>query len=215
MAFNCLASLHHIPPGGWKYRQAESGMEIFGGDYFDLKEKVRKHRHINNFFTQELDNDIQTQICTRLPPAARAHFCKPCTQIATRSIDLEDVRHFLVTAASWVRKPEFVSQAEADRRAEICAGCPHNVAISGCSPCRGLVKWTFEVVGHKRTPFDYRLGACEVCGCSNQAQIHMPLEALKKGITAKMAFPDFCWKKSLQQTAPQIENDRAPLSQNK
>jgi hypothetical protein len=197
MAFDCLANLLHIPPGGWKYRQEESGLEIYGGDYFDLKEKVRNHRQINQFIGGDLDSEIQLQLCSRMTPAARAIFCRPCQRTAFVMVDLEDVTHFLKTAASWIKKPKFVSQAEADHRAEICASCPKNIGISGCTGCRNLVKWTFDLIGHRSTPFDSRLGACEVCHCSNQAQIHLPLEVLKKGITKKMVFPDHCWKKSL------------------
>lgn len=197
MAFNCLSNLLHVPPGGWKYRQEESGLEIYGGDYYDLKEKVRKHRQINQFTGGNLDDEIQTQICTRMGPGTRAFFCRPCQPYAFGSIDLEDVAHFLKTTASWVKKPTFVSQAEADRRAEICASCPQNIGITGCTGCRNLVKWTFQLIGHRSTPFDTKLGACAVCHCSNQAQIHLPLEVLKKGITKRMVFPDHCWKKPL------------------
>jgi hypothetical protein len=205
MSFDCLANLAHIPPGGWKYRQAESGLEIYGGDYFDLKEKVRMHRQTNQFGPTDLDQDIQAQLCSRLPVNARAIFCRPCVQTEIRSIDLEDVTHFLKTAASWIKKPRFVSQAEANSRAEICASCPKNVRITGCTACRNLIKWSFEVIGHRNTPFDSKLGACEVCGCGNAAQVHLPLEVLKKGVTKKMVFPDFCWKKSLSsQSAPPV-----------
>jgi hypothetical protein len=198
--FQCLSNLLHVPPGGWKYYQEDSGFELRGGDYYDLREKVRKHRQINSFIAgPDLDNEIQTQICTKLPSSARAVFCRPCQSLGSgHSVDLEDVRNFLQVAAQWMKKRSFVSQAEADTRAEICASCPKNIAIEGCRPCRGLIKYTLELVGNKHTPFDEQLGACEVCGCSNQAQVHLPLEALKKGITKKMAFPDYCWKRPLE-----------------
>jgi hypothetical protein len=195
--FQCLSNLLHIPPGGWKYTQEDSDLNITGGDYYHLRENVRKHRQINSFFAgPDLDNEIQTQICTKLPPNARAVFCRPCQSLGPgRSVDLEDVRHFLAVAGQWMKKREFVSQAEADTRAEICASCPKNIAIAGCRTCRGLIKHTLDLIGQKSTPFDDKLGACEVCGCGNQAQVHLPLEALKKGITKKMVFPDYCWKR--------------------
>lgn len=197
MAFSCLSNLLHVPPGGWKYTQSQSGFEIVGGDYYDLREKVRKHRQINQFVTgPELDAEIQEQICAKLDPAARASFCRDCNPASAypRVLSLEDVKHFLKVAAGWMKKPVFVSSIEAARRAEICASCPKNIGIAGCSSCHNLVKWTIELIGHRSTPFDAKLGACEVCGCGNQAQVHLPLEALAQGITPEMEFPDFCWK---------------------
>jgi hypothetical protein len=203
MSFSCLNNLLHVPPGGWKYTQTQSGLVIYGGDYYDLREKVRKHRQINRYLTgPELDSEIQEQLCAKLSPEARAHFCRDCSAVPqTRALALADVKHFLETAASWMAKPVFVSQTEAARRAEICASCPKNIPIAGCHACHNLVKWSIELIGHRTTPFDSKLGACEVCGCGNQAQVHLPLAVLAKGITPEMAFPAFCWKAKASQPA--------------
>src|SRR6267142_4330168 len=101
--YSCLSDLLHVPPGGWKYSQAQSGLEIFGGDYYDLREKVRQHRLINQYVTgPELDNEIQAQICGKFSADARAHFCRDCTGVVTtRALALNDVRHFLKVAKSW------------------------------------------------------------------------------------------------------------------
>lgn len=204
MSFFCLNSLLHVPPGGWKYVQAQSKFLIQGGDYYDLREKVRKHRQINRFKTgPELDQEIQEQICSSLPTQARASFCRDCAAASGsgRSLALEDVRHFLQVAKEWLPKPVFVAQIEADRRAEICASCPKNIPIAGCTSCRNLVKWSIELIGQRTTPFDSKLGACEVCGCGNQAQVHLPLRALAKGITPEMEFDPRCWKISARTTS--------------
>jgi hypothetical protein len=197
MAFSCLSNLLHIPPGGWKYTQGQSNLLIYGGDYYDLREKVRQHRQINRYQAgPELDQEIQAQICAGLSAAARAAFCRDCdTTVATRSLSLPDIKHFLKTAKSWALKPSFVSQFEANRRAEICASCPKNLPIAGCRACQNLVKWTIGLIGQRSTPFDEKLGGCEVCGCGNQAQVHLPLAVLAKGITDDMVFPKPCWKK--------------------
>jgi hypothetical protein len=220
MAFNCLGNLLHVPPGGWKYTQSQSGFEIAGGDYYDLREKVRKHRQLNNFVTgPELDAEIQEQLCAKMEPAARAGFCRDCHPSPdTRALNLEDVKHFLKVAAGWIRTPtRFVSQLEATRRAEICASCPKNLGIAGCHSCHNLVKWTIELIGHRSTPFDSKLGACEVCGCGNQAQVHLPLEVLANGITPEMEWPSFCWKaaakKPVSHSTPEPVNSGAPFGQ--
>src|ERR1700746_3802250 len=161
MAFSCLASLLHVPPGGWKFTEPLSGMLIYGGDYFDLREKVRKHREINLFVSgPELDRQVQEQICAGLTADARSRFCRECGPLINtgRTITLGDVKNFLAVAKAWVKDPQFVSQDEANRRAEICAGCPKNVPIAGCHTCRNLVKLTVALIGHRSTPFDGKLG---------------------------------------------------------
>jgi hypothetical protein len=219
MGFECLSNLLHVPPGGWKFQQKQSDLTIYGGDYYDLREKVRKHRQLNNYVTgPELDAEIQEQICTQLDPAGRARFCRDCDpKPLTRALALDDVKHFLKVAASWVKKPIFVSQIEATRRAEICASCPKNIGIAGCHGCQNLVKWTVELIGHRTTPFDHKLGACEVCGCGNQAQVHLPLSSLAQGITPEMEFPSFCWKlgakKPVSHSTPDPVDSGAPFGQ--
>ena len=194
--YSCLSNLMHVPPGGWNYVQPQSNLEIHGGDYYDLREKVRQHRLLNRFITgPELDAEIQEQICAKLPAEARASFCYDCqAKPVERMLELNDIKHFLKVAKSWAVKPSFVSQREANRRAEICASCPKNLPIHGCRACQNLVKWTLSLIGHRVTPFDDKLGGCEVCGCGNAAQVHLPLSVLAKGLTPEMEFPDFCWK---------------------
>jgi hypothetical protein len=209
MAFKCLANHLHVPPGGWEFTEPLSKMTIHGGDYFDLREKVRKHRTLNLFVSgPEIDNQIQEQICSNMSAAARARFCRECSsglasqQYSGRTLSLDDVKSFLIVAKSWVSNPQLVSAGEANRRAEICAGCPKNVPIAGCHSCRNLVKWSIALIGHRSTPFDNKLGGCEVCGCGNQAQVHLPLKDLQKGITPEMAFPSHCWKSLANKEEP-------------
>lgn len=183
-----------IPPGGWKYIQAETGMEIRGGDYYDLREKVRRHRQLNRLVTgPELDDQIQSQICEHMDPAARASWCRDkeikIDPSAAKQIDFNDVKHFLSTLGNLKK---FVPQAEAQRRAEICAACPQNIPIAGCTSCRNLVGLVFKVIGQRKTPFDHLLRGCGVCGCSLTASVHIPLEAFPT--QPHYEYPKWCWK---------------------
>jgi hypothetical protein len=191
--FSALNDVMKVPPGGWRYTQTDTGMELSGGDYYSLRERVRRHRQLNALAVgPELDDEIQAQICDRIGPVARAQFCRDkVVRVGDggRSVEFADVKHFLSTVSKLRR---FVSQTEANRRAEICASCPRNSPIAGCTGCRNLVGLLFNVIGNRHTPLDTRLGACGVCGCSLAASVHVPLENFP--IVKGHVYPDWCWR---------------------
>lgn len=99
---------------------------------------------------------------------------------------------------SWVaegRPP--VSPEEANRRAAICVGCPLNRVVGGCLGCIKFADIVATANGSRSTEFDEKLENCLVCGCSNKAQVWLPLEFLHtdKHKERNHQFPDHCWKK--------------------
>lgn len=182
-------------PGGWQYRQPETGYVMRSIVWGDLARRVASHRVANGIalkpgWESELENDVCEQagydgrVCQFVEnPAPR------------RGVRLDDVLNFLRVAARWLPKREWVAQEEAERRAAICAKCPLNVKVDGCTTCRNLVKDVAEFLGSRTTPQDSELEACGVCGCSNKAQVHLPMDALARGVTADMEFPEWCWKR--------------------
>lgn len=109
---------------------------------------------------------------------------------------IDDATAFIKVAGEWMKEGhEWVPQEEAERRAGICATCPENQLIAGCSGCRNLVGKLTGLLGGRKTTQDSKLQGCRVCGCSNVAQVHIPLTALSKGVKNDMDFPEHCWKK--------------------
>lgn len=68
-----------------------------------------------------------------------------------------------------------------------------NTFVSGCSACHKVVS---EVVGTKKTRYDYALNSCAVCKCVLKAKVHFPLETLDRE-TKKLQslYPEHCWLK--------------------
>lgn len=101
------------------------------------------------------------------------------------------IRRFLGSVALWALKGfKTVDQAEADRRAAICARCPSNKRVAGCLSCGGIRKMVDRLKGDRSTPFDNDLHACEECGCELKVKVWLPLDAVDNtGVT----FPDHCW----------------------
>ena len=91
-----------------------------------------------------------------------------------------------------------VDQSTAETRARICASCPANVMIRGCSACMGMANWIVKIRGNAKTESDGVLAQCGVCHCSNKAQVWVKAETLAKGVTPEMlekfkSLP-WCWK---------------------
>lgn len=184
-----LVDPYHIPPGGWHYVQTETGLEIRGGDFFDLCQKVRKHRQMNKLATSDLVAQVETQICERLNAEARSIYCRdsgPPKEL--KRVAFADVKHFLLTLS---HLKHFVPQKEAERRASICSTCPLNYPIAGCTSCRNLPGLIFRTIGRRTTSQDLHLKGCGVCGCSLAASVHVPLTAFPT--EPKYQYPQWCW----------------------
>lgn len=184
------------PNGGWRYTHPVTGMKFGSIVYGVLLTLVQKHCKANN-----LPFDLATfedELCKQ---AHNGGNCAEGTKeypVQPKRTTIDDAASFISVAKEWMKDRDFVPQEEAERRAEICAACPENQQIAGCSACRNLVGRLTQLLGQRRTKQDSKLQGCRVCGCSNVAQVHVPLDALAKGINPDMVFPDHCWKKEAQ-----------------
>lgn len=188
-----LSSRFEIPPGGWRFLVPQTGTHLVAADHSRLYNAaiadLEKHGvPVPIDYLQEFDDTLCHQIncpCEVVAPATNE----------TRTMTAGDAIRFLRVMREWAGVGgELVSQAEADRRAEICAGCPYNIPITGCSVCQGIAGKIAEIIGERGSRFDGQLRGCAVCACENKAQVHLPLTVLQKGITPEMDFPPHCWK---------------------
>jgi hypothetical protein len=115
--------------------------------------------------------------------------------LAEREVHFGDISNFLNVLKAWMPKREWVAEEEAERRAAICAACPQNIEVTGCTGCHNIVNTITGFLGNRATGYDDQLKGCRVCGCSNRAQVHVPLDVLHKGVTPEIEFPTECWKK--------------------
>ncbi len=183
------------PPGGLSYTQPETGMEFHDFAIKAVKRKVHDHRmslpkelmDVSPGWEERLEHDICQQ-----NPRATCVERKDKVQNAERSL-LIRAKSFL--AAVWNLKmsgAKMVDQAEQERRAAICRGCPFKTDIqSACGPCTNLVGWTMQVLGGKKLVEIE--GACGVCGCGLEAKLAFPLDVLRKADGRTVDYPTFCW----------------------
>jgi len=82
---------------------------------------------------------------------------------------------------------QLVDQAEAERRAAICAACHMNSGWQRpCSVCQELGDLVRSITGGRSTSKDDRLFSCHVCACALKAAVHLPLETQCLGVTEEM-----------------------------
>lgn len=181
-------------PGNWRYTHPTTGMKFNEIVYAVLVTKVMKHCMANGL-TFDLGT-FEDELCRQInAPSVCSEGMRGKPRPVQKRTTIDDAAGFIRVAGEWMKGREFVPQEEAERRAAICAECPENQRIEGCSGCRNLVGRLTQFLGRRKTQQDAKLQGCRVCGCSNIAQVHIPLEALSKGIKADMQFPDNCWKK--------------------
>ena len=184
------------PMPTWVYTQPETGYVVKSIVYNDLLNRVRLHRLANGIpCNPGWEQTFEDELCKQMKLSDRWCVSQNGSRPRKPGVNFADVTNFLGVLAAWMPTRKWVDQAEAERRAEICAACPHNVEVAGCSVCSNIVGKITGFLGNRATSKDAKLKGCNVCGCSNRAQVHVPLEVLQKGVTPEMEFPAECWKR--------------------
>lgn len=208
-----LRNTMETPPGYWKFpRWPDRPLTndpkdyIIGGDLVNLIAKVSEFRIINRMPLGDVDADVNDWICRNSgAPCAPA---KPKDMQPGRKARGGDVAAFLRAAVEWIRPNEIVSQDEAEKRAEACAGCKWNVAIddSSCLGCYGMAARVMRIIGQRKTRMDAILKFCGRCGCSLPVVAFAPMNVLDRahsnadfkdvetGQTESDGTPTLCWR---------------------
>lgn len=166
------------PPGYWTYRDID-GTEHRGGDFGNLVNVVMRYRIEKGMPTVNLADEVEDGICRQ-----KDIKCRPAETPepnGVRRITVADVWRFLETIGAWVKEGRFEEQSEAERRAEICAGCKFQTTLdASCWGCTGIFALVHNVIGDRKTKMDDSLQNCSVCGCFNAVQVFVPLPVLLK-----------------------------------
>ncbi len=178
--------ISYTDPDGTKFHEA----------YFPiLLRRIMIHRMDNGGdLSVGWQDDVGDGVCDQLEAAGVT--IKACSKHARskgRSLHMSDMKVFFATTTKWAASGfKVVDQEEANRRAKICASCPRNVKVEGCSGCYNLVSKVRKVVGDRHTDHDAELRGCEVCACSLAAKVWLPRKVMA-GTRDKSQWPDHCW----------------------
>lgn len=206
---NCtLKSKTTVPPDGFRYMQPETGVTRDGQSLSGTITMVIEHRksnHLERQSPEEVAEDVERQICQRVPP----NFCNDpdCSVVREDRITKDYLVAGTLALLEWIKasatgKTPFVEQTEANRRAAICARCFLNSGktekCSGCKAGERLREAMGVTIGERTTDRDGVLDACRVCGCLNRVTVWFSAEILRGNMTDAMRekyrqVPG-CWK---------------------
>src|SRR5687768_933419 len=153
-----------VPPGGFRYFQAETKLWIKGATIDGLEKAVVGHRQANHLpVGTDIRGEIEQQICE----AAGPEWCQgENTWTAKIQTAWRAVVQGTTTLVDWaLQGGRRVSADEADARAAICAPCQYNRPVD-CIPCNSQ-KLTDVVASFasEATPHSKYLKSCAICSC--------------------------------------------------
>lgn len=190
-----------VPPGGFRYFVPETKTRVVAPDWKSLVSKVISNLSANGHVPSALiESEIQEQLCASLPPGQCMNEAGKPVESRAQSLTWTEVKRGTLTLIAWAKAGrQKVDQLTAEARAKTCSECPYNQAIDGCSSCNAgvLREMVNMIVNGGTTKAENLLHACAFCGCSNKAQIWIPLEILHKHTPDDLleALPDWCWKR--------------------
>lgn len=188
----CYKDKSSVPSLGWVVKCPVTGETVEGGDFWDMVKNCEKKIMERGLVPPtDLVPQIENALCGRL---AGARQCVPCSSVK-QTLGFGEIVRWVRAMYNFATKSQFqlVDQDEAERRAKICAACPHQISTSGCWGCKGIAGMVPAIAGARKTSYDAQLKACGVCGCFNAVSVHLPLDVQQD---SHLSFPDHCWKKS-------------------
>ena len=195
-----LTNPNETVPGGFRFT-VEGGTTFNSHSLADLGARVRSYLRGNGkTIPADLDAQIEEVQCQSAP-----HSCYDAdrgAQVSRPTIDFRPVVSFLNMAQAAAKKlskgqTPFVDQEQSNGRAEVCARCPLNMSITGCSACNvaSSLADAMSWMGAMSTEFDSQLQGCSACGCALKAKVHMRKE-LMMGQGDISAYHKDCWLRS-------------------
>jgi len=188
----CYKDKSYVPSLGWVVKCPVTGETVEGGDFWDMVKKCEKAISIRGWMPPvDLIHQIENALCERL---AGHRQCVPCSKVK-QTLGFGEIVRWVKAMYNFATQSKFqlVDQEEAERRAKICAACPHQISTSGCWGCKGIAGMLPAIAGARKTSYDAQLKACGVCGCFNAVSVHLPTDVQQD---SHLSFPDHCWKKS-------------------
>lgn len=186
-------NLNMFPKDGYQFVEKD-GVRIVGPSWKAVIVRVTDYRKRNGLLMGNVDQEVHDFACEKNPAY--------CSEITEQQKEMTRVASLKGRILGWLsgvvqaRQKEknaltLVPEHVAAERAEICAGCPKNIAFSdGCSSCKAAVKeYRKAVIGNRTTKG--RLNGCVILGEDLPVSIN-----LDEARVPNEELPSNCWRKT-------------------
>jgi len=187
-----------------KFKDPDTGHHYYAKTRGELVQKIVNYRAQNELDPIEsLDIVLEDYLCS-LPE--NKHLC--ASHVLERGF-MGYVKGGVNLLMNMLFK-NYVSQEEANRRAEICKSCEENVSPEP-EKLSSFRRWTDDIaynsVGERSTPYDADLYTCNVCTCVLRTKV-WNAEIVKESKETNDRFPNHCWAKRAAAEAKVIEEKK-------
>jgi hypothetical protein len=180
-----------------------------------LLARIKQHYKDNNLpLPDDWQERVEDQMCKQLPEGWCTYVdgvpANPENNITAENIVKGITSLYKMAIETLKGEDVFVSQDEANQRAAICARCyqnkPSNFCM-GCGAMRQVTELVAKVKGSRKTTSDSRLQNCGICGCRNEAIVHVKRNILLSGEKSATteSRPNWCWLKTPDLNTAQSE----------
>lgn len=209
-----ISNERESPPGGWKWYHPKSGQILSRDSYSEILEAAQRTLLNLEGDPSLAASQIHQETAENLLRMGRGDLVQVVKEVPREAGQYasgakaaflkwwrESPIYGLIHGKASRGEAVFVDQAEGDRRAAICAKCPHNVIPAG----KGwLQNWTdgqmLKSVEGRETTSQDKLGVCDVCSCELRAAVWWQPDIIAATTRdAKFArdFPAHCWKRKV------------------
>lgn len=184
-----------------------SGFVGQGINFETLVANVQKFRRANEIpIGLGFESELEAAVCAKYPSECKETDInlppKTAPRLRLKDVILGTKVMLSLIGARLVGNNPIVSEEEAARRANICAGCKFNVKYP--LPCGGfcgeLRDLVHSIVGNRKSHRDDELGACGICGCELKSSVwvvrEIQFDPLPENLKNQFRGIEWCWKKA-------------------
>lgn len=174
-----------VMPNGWHYPQGN--FTVRADTFEDLVEALIQHRLNNKIPVGDVVVDIENYVCSKYPRSCHSTMGNPVPLNVSPSKMIDSVMKY--ANEMYGHSHEFVTDTEANRRAEICRNCACNIAWeNACATCVGHAKRLLAVIRQNRDVSQHsKLHQCQVTKHDNRTAVWI------KNNKTHHKVPSNCW----------------------
>lgn len=219
-----LKSRNHLPPGGFRFRQAETDWSAPRHLSFDdtvtaiIKHRLNNPQHKLATDRAQVEHELELYTIARLKqrPGGDAYIVGDTgSLVLPKSLPLRErplaagavkfVKNTVAGASLWAKwfADGPVTRDVAERRAAVCIACPAHIRGSLMQRFTQVVARELGAVfgalkeAKMETAYDESLAICDICDCPMRAKVWVPLPLIESELRdeTKAALPANCWIK--------------------